>query len=173
MYIVLRAALHEGPSHWWGQSMAKSSLVIGSILEIGPRGFTWKVKANFLKLYYYGWGTSYDTACAPKVGRYKNRRPLHGLEAVPWFQYKNIISLKYFIVNKSKAWNVAIIQIGPMALFFILQIGPKGFSQGRIGPHFINCLMCSLSGPWSQLGSKCEWIGLEICWPWLPMQSVP
>ena len=62
--------------------MVESSLVIGLFLEIGLKGFTYGVKANFLKLYYNGWGTSYDTARAPKVRRYKNGRPIHGLEAV-------------------------------------------------------------------------------------------
>ena len=65
-----------------GQWKAISSIVIGPNSETGPRGFTWGVKANFLKLYYNEWGTSYDTTRVPKVGRYKNGRPIHGLEAV-------------------------------------------------------------------------------------------
>ena len=75
-------AIDGGRGPGAGQFMAKSSLVIGPLLDIRPRGFTWRVKANFLKLHYNGWGTSYDTARAPKVGRYKNGRPIHGLEAV-------------------------------------------------------------------------------------------
>ncbi len=56
--------------------------MIGLFLEIGTKGFTWGVKANFLILYFNECGTRYDTARAPKVGRYKNGMPFYGLEVV-------------------------------------------------------------------------------------------
>lgn len=55
-FATLWVSLHEGPNHSWSQFMEKSSLVIGPLLEIGPKGFKWGVKANFVKSYHNGWG---------------------------------------------------------------------------------------------------------------------
>ena len=89
-YVGLRAALHERPSQPWGQWKAKSSLVIGPNSEIGPRGLTWGVKANFLKQFFNAWGTRSNTARAPKIGRYKNGKPFLSLGAVSENPLKNI-----------------------------------------------------------------------------------
>lgn len=38
--FVLKAILHEGSSHLWAQSIARSSFVIGPIPQIGHEGIT-------------------------------------------------------------------------------------------------------------------------------------
>lgn len=78
----IRAALHERPSQAWGQWKPKWSLVIGPKSEIGLRGLIWEVKAHFSKQFFNAWETRSDTARVPKIGRYKNGRPFHGVEVV-------------------------------------------------------------------------------------------
>ena len=64
-------------------------------------------------------------------------RPIHGLEAVARFQYKIIISLKYFKVNKSKAWNVANDTNWPHGLVFPFANQPQGlYTWGNWPPLY-------------------------------------
>jgi hypothetical protein len=88
--------------------------VIGPNSEIGPRGLTWGVKANFLKQFFNAWGTRSDTARAPKIGCYKNGRPFLGLGAVSKNPLKNIFFVKNHFFSKSapldggRIWTVKI-----------------------------------------------------------------
>lgn len=65
--MPMKAAFHKGLSHCWGRFMAKSSFMIGSLFEVGLKGFTWGIKANNLKLYHNKWETNYNTTYASTV----------------------------------------------------------------------------------------------------------
>lgn len=82
---------------------AKSSHVIHLKFEHGPKGLTWAVKANFSKLDFNGWKTSYDTSDAPKIGSYNMKGQFMALRPLLDYMHRLISPLTSVVTDKTKA----------------------------------------------------------------------